>query len=79
MVNSVPLCYISYEGDYPEWSDIILASNIEGKDLEQYFKDLITAIEWCQERKVKALKIEVNNVDTSHININKEITYKVEK
>ena len=79
MVNSVPLCYISYEGDYPEWSDIILASNIEGKDLEQYFKDLITAIEWSQERKVMALKIEDNNEDTSHININKEITYKVEK
>ena len=79
MANSLPLCYISYEGDYPEWSDIILASNIEGKDLEQYFKDLINAIEWSQDRKVKALKIEVNNEDTSHININKEITYKVEK
>ena len=79
MKSKLPLCYISYEGDYPEWSDIILSSNIEGKDLEQYFKDLITAIEWSQDRKVKALKIEVNNVDTSHININKEITYKVEK
>ena len=79
MANSLPLCYISYEGDYPEWSDIILTSNIEGKDLEQYFMDLITAIEWSQDRKVKALKIEVINEDTSHININKEITYKVEK
>lgn len=79
MVNSMPLCYISYEGDYPEWSDIILTSNISGKDLEQYFKDLITAIEWSQDRKVKALKIELNNEDTSHIRIDKTITYKVEK
>lgn len=79
MENSLPLCYISYEGDYPEWSDIILASNIEGKDLEQYFKDLINAIEWSQDRKVKSLKIELNDEDTSHLKINRLITYKVEK
>lgn len=73
-----PLCYISYDKDYPEWSDIILAPSISGVDLEEFFKNLVTAIEWSTDKKVKALKLELNNEDTSHIRIDKTITYKVE-
>ena len=79
MEQNLPLCYVSFEGDYPEWSDIILAPSLVNKDLEQFFKDLITAIEWSVDKKVKALKIVLNNEDTSRFKIDKEITYKVEK
>lgn len=79
MDKPTALCYISYEDKYPLWSDIICINNINFDNIETYFKDLINAIEWSQEKKVKALKIIINNEDTSHINIDKEITYKVEK
>lgn len=71
------LCYISYEEDYPLWSDIIFTPKRKNVSYETYFKNLITSIEWCGNKKVKALKIELNNEDTSHFKINKSITYKV--
>ena len=79
MSNNI-LCYISYDKDYPEWSDVILtSSSICDKDVEKYIKDLITAIEWSSNQKVKALKLELNEEDTSPFKINKTINYKVEK
>lgn len=77
MKNNLPLLYISYDNDYPLWSDVILTSSIGDKNLEQYFKDLINAIEWSSDKKVKALKIELLDEDTSHLKINRFITYKV--
>lgn len=49
--------WVSFDGDFPSWSDYIIDSSSQN-DLDQYIKNLITAIEWCDNRKVKAIKIE---------------------
>ena len=49
--------YISFEGDFPSWSDYCLDQS-RFQNLESYIHDLIVAIEWCSDKKVKALKLE---------------------
>ena len=49
--------YISYEEDYPSWSDIILADR-DKTDIDSFMDNLITVIEWSSNKKVKAIKIE---------------------
>lgn len=65
------IIWISFEDDFPSWSDYIVDQ--EQKEIvENYVKNLITAIEWCCNKKVKALKIE--SVDN-----NKEPLFQVVK
>lgn len=56
--------YISYEEDYPSWSDYILAERTKA-DIDEFIDNLITAIEWCSNKKVKAIKIEEEAKDRS--------------
>lgn len=49
--------YVSFEEDFPSWSDYCLDSSTM-ENLDKYISDLITAIEWNDNRKVRALKIE---------------------
>lgn len=56
--------YISYEEDYPSWSDYLLAERTKS-DIDTFIDNLITAIEWCSNRKVKAIKIEDEADDKS--------------
>lgn len=49
--------YISYEEDYPSWSDYVLA-NRDKSDIDTFIDNLIIAIEWASNKKVKAIKIE---------------------
>ena len=56
--------YISYEEDYPSWSDYLLAERTKG-DIDTFIDNLITAIEWCSNKRVKAIKIEEETQDRS--------------
>ena len=72
------VCYVSFENDFPEWSDIILTPSVSvaiSGDIDNYINKIINCIEWSTNKRVKALKLELNNVDTSHFKENKEITF----
>lgn len=56
--------YISYEEDYPSWSDYLLAERTK-EDVDEFINNLITAIEWCSNKRVKAIKIEDEASDKS--------------
>ena len=62
--------YISYEEDYPSWSDYMLAQRTK-LDIDEFVDNLITAIEWCSNRKVKAIKIEEDNKEDTSLIINR--------
>lgn len=55
--------FISFEEDYPSWSDICL-DNSKMENIENYIHDLIVCIEWSCDKKVKAIRIE--SVDNTH-------------
>lgn len=48
--------WISFEDDYPSWSDVII-DKITNDNIDESVKNIINAIEWCCNKKVKALKI----------------------
>ena len=54
--------FISYEEDYPSWSDIVLADR-DKTDIDSFIDNLIVAIEWSSSKKVKAIKIEEEKED----------------
>ena len=49
--------WISFEGDFPQWSDYCLDQRCV-QDIENYLKNIINMVEWNCDKKVKAIKIE---------------------
>lgn len=54
------IVWISFEKDFPSWSDYILDTPSQ-LSLDEHIEGLVKAIEWCSNERVKALKIEVDN------------------